>query len=450
MRDKINKILIVFLFLLVALPSVAQEGGASGSYSPYSVYGIGNLSKDGTAYNRSMGGIGVANRNRRFLNTLNPAAVTARDTLSFMADFGLKQGNNIYTQKVDGQKIHSGKNSCNISDFVMSFPIWRSSAFMIGITPFSDLGYSYTSSVKDDNIIGEINNVNYSSYGEGGMYQVFLAAGVTFWKRLSLGAQANYYFGTIDKVTNQVYTATDIRYISGGNNITLRGLTGKFGIQYEQPLASNISMTVGATYRMKTNLKGYASSYRYATLSSVVDTLKNTVDTLGYSSKVSFGDEIGVGISINGGERWSVEFDYIRQGWQNSNFDSVAGLGIKPLNSKFTASASNSFRAGFEFTPNRNDVRYYFRKCTYRAGLYYEEQYYRLDGNIIADKGLTLGITLPVFKWYNGITVGLDLGQRGSLRPIADPSKTMIKENYITFNIGFNIHDIWFRKSFYE
>lgn len=450
MRNNLNKIIFIFLFLLFALPSVAQEGGASGSYSPYSVYGIGNLSKDGTAYNRTMGGVGIANRNRRFLNIINPAAVTARDTLSFMADFGLKQGNSIFTQKVDGNKIHSGKNSCNINDFVMSFPIWKSSAFMIGITPFSDLGYSYTSSVKDDNIIGEINNVNYSSYGEGGIYQVFLAAGVTFWKRLSLGAQANYYFGTIDKVTNQVYAASDIRYINGGNNITLRGLTGKFGLQYEQPLGSDVKMTVGATYRMKTNLKGYSSTYRYATLSSVVDTLYNTVDTLGRSSKVSFGDEIGVGISISGGEKWSVEFDYIRQGWQNSNFDSVSGLGVKPLNSKFTASASNSFRAGFEYTPNRNDVRYFFRKCTYRAGIYYEEQYFRLDGRIIADKGLTFGMTLPVFKWYNGITIGIELGQRGNLRAIADPSKSMIKENHIGFNIGFNIHDIWFRKSFYE
>ena len=33
--------------------------------------------------------VGIAARNHRFINILNPASMTARDSLSFMADFGL-------------------------------------------------------------------------------------------------------------------------------------------------------------------------------------------------------------------------------------------------------------------------------------------------------------------------------------------------------------------------
>ena len=58
--------------------------------------------------------------------------------------------------------------------------------------------------------------------------------------------------------------------------------------------------------------------------------------------------------------------------------------------------------------------------------------------------GITIGATFPVFRWYNGITVGLELGQRGSL------SDNMIREKYINFSIGVNIFDIWFRKTQYE
>ena len=130
------------------------QDGAYGSFSPYSIYGIGNISKEGTAFNKSMGGVGIATRNRRFINILNPASLTARDSLSFMADFGLSEGNTVYRQNLDGARLISANNTFNIYDFVISFPIYMSSAFMVGITPFSDLGYDFSSDVTDGSIIG--------------------------------------------------------------------------------------------------------------------------------------------------------------------------------------------------------------------------------------------------------------------------------------------------------
>ena len=110
----------------------------------------------------------------------------------------------------------------------------------------------------------------------------------------------------------------------------------------------------------------------------------------------------------------------------------------------FTSTVSQSFRAGFELVPNRNDIRYYFKRCSYRAGLYYDQSYYKLDGNNVNAMGITLGITLPVFRYYNGITLGVDFGQKSSTR------NNMIRERYVLFNKGFNIHDIWFQKPKYN
>ena len=313
---------------------------------------------------------------------------------------------------------------------------------MVGITPFSDVGYDFSSVETDPGIIGNTGNITYDSYGTGSVYQIFAGAGATFWKRLSVGAEVLFLFGNIDKVTNMNFSDNSYRSLNSGNDLTIRGVTGKFGIQYEQKLASNVSMVLGATYRMKSRMRGYSTDYKYAVQSSVTDTLRHNLGVL-KDEGLNFGDELGLGLSIKGGEKWSAEFDYVRSDWRKSGMDNAAGF-ASVGKAVFSSSVSQSFRAGFEIVPNRNDIRYYLRRCAYRAGVYYDESYYRLDGRDVNTIGLTLGITLPVFKWYNGISLGVDLGQRASKK------NDMIRERYAMFVIGFNIHDIWFRKVQYN
>jgi len=437
MIRKIEKAIALAVFLVISI-SVSAQDGTYGAYSPYSIYGIGDISKEGTAYNKSMGGTGIANRNKKFINYLNPAAVTARDTLSFMADFGLVQNNTVFRQG----DLRSAHNTFNIYDFVLSFPIYRSSAFMVGITPYSDVGYDFSSIETDPGIIGNTGNITYDSYGSGSIYQAFIGAGVTFWKRLSVGAEMIYYFGNLDKITNVDYSDASYRSMNSGSELMVRGLTGKFGLQYEQKLGGNVSMIIGATYKMGTGMKGYSTNFRYANQSSVTDTLRYNVDTLARSG-MRFGDELGIGISVKGGDKWSAEFNYLRSDWRESGFDAAQGFAVVG-DSKFSSTVSQSFRAGFEIVPNRNDIRYYFKRCSYRAGFYYDQAYYKMDGNNVNSMGITLGITLPVYQWHNGISLGVDIGQRASTR------NDMIRERYATFVIGFNIHDIWFRKIQYN
>ena len=437
MIRKIERVFLITVFLIISVCSSAQSG-AYGAYSPYSIYGIGEISKQGTAYNKSMGGVGIASRNKRYINYLNPAAVTARDSLSFMADFGLSNKNTVFSQ---GDLV-SAKNTFNIYDFVMSFPIYRSSAFMVGITPFSDVGYDFSSVEKDPNIIGNTGNVTYDSYGMGSVYQIFASAGATFWKRLSVGAEVLFLFGNIDKVTNMNFADASYRSLNSGHDLTVRVVTGKFGLQYEQKIASDVSVTVGATYRLKTSMRGYSTDYKYAVQSSVSDTLRYNVGVL-KDEGLKFGDELGLGLSVKGGEKWSAEFDYVRSDWSKSNMENAPGFSSVGQAS-FTSSVAQSFRAGFEIVPNRNDIRYYLRRCAYRAGVYYDQSYYRLDGRDVNTVGVTLGVTLPVFRWYNGISLGVDMGQRGNKKD------GMIRERYAMFVVGFNIHDIWFQKPKYN
>ena len=437
MIRKIEKILLLVIFFVVGVCAWAQDG-TYGAYSPYSIFGVGDLSKQGTAFNKSMGNVGIATRNKRFVNIVNPAAVTARDSLSFMADFGLVQKNTLYAQG----DIRSANNTFNVYDFVMSFPLWRSSAFMVGITPFSDVGYNFSKIEDDKNIIGNTGNITYDSYGIGSVYQVFAAAGVTFWKSLSVGAELIYYFGNIDKVTNMIYSDSSYKSINSGSDLSVSGVTGKFGLQYEQKFSKNLSVVLGATYRLGTKVNGYANNYRYTNQSSIVDTLSYKVDTLG-ANGIRFGDELGIGIAVKGGDKWSAEFNYVRSDWTNSGMNDAPGFSVVGQ-MPFSTTVSQSYRAGFEIVPNRNDIRYYLKRCAYRAGVYYDQEYYKVSGHAINTIGITLGVTLPVFRWYNGLSLGVDFGQRSLNR------NNLIREQYVMFNIGFNIHDIWFQKPRYN
>ncbi len=440
MSRRIFSSLVLSAILLTVL-SQGASAQAYGSYTPYSIFGVGDLATPGNAYNKAMGGVGIASRNNRFINPLNPAAVTARDSLAFMVDYSLRQDNKIFAQG----DMRSASNTFNINDCIISFPIWRSSAMMVGILPYSDTGYGYGYSFTDPNIIGRTGNISYSAAGQGSMYQLFAAAGVTFWRRLSLGAEFIYHFGKTEKTFLESFSDASYNGASNGHNLQLTAPAGKFGLQYEQPLGSKSSLTLGATYKTAAQLQGSIESYRYSTGTAATDTLYHENAT---PDGLTLASEIGVGLSFRFADKLMAEFDYTYSDWRQSGLDSREGftgnLGTGVGRSSFATSLSESYRLGFEYVPNRNDIRYYWRKMTYRAGAYWKNDYFMVDTNPVSAWGITLGVTLPVFRWYNGITLGMDFGQRGTM------NNNLIRENYVNFSIGFNLFDIWFRKIQFE
>lgn len=408
----------------------AQTDGTYVGYSPYSVYGVGNLHRDGAAWNRGMGGVGTATRNKRFVNMTNPASITARDSLSFMSDFGLSGKMSIFT---DGDKNGVG-TTMNIDNFVISFPLWRHTAFMAGITPYSDVGYDISYSKIDYYSYQQ----TFSSSGNGGMYQMFAATAVTLWNRLSLGVQGNYLFGSINKVASNVNSDTSYQDFSAGDSLQVRSLNAKFGLQYEQPFSGGYAVTLGATYKMSSPISGHRISY----LNKGSYSRERTENSIS-DDNVFLGDEIGVGLNFRNSDIWSFEVNYLRGDWTGSGFEKISGFSNQGEEGTFASDVSQSFRAGFEITPSRNDIRYFLKRCTYRTGAYFDQSYYTVNGQHVNSVGITLGMTIPVFRWYNGLSLGLDFGQRGL-------SGAQIKENYFNFSVGLNMFDIWFRKPRYE
>lgn len=430
--DFVRKFLLVAaLFLAFGFKAGAQETDALGTYTPYSLFGIGDIQKQGTAFNAGMGGIGIGVRDNRFINYLNPASITERDTLSFMLDFGLVQ-KNIYNTD---DKVESAFNTANMQNIIFTAPIYRKSAFIVGITPYSSIGYKFQSKEQNQELIAKYGDISYEKYGTGSINQFFLGAAMDISKNFSVGAELIYYFGALNRYSNVSFDSdASVRNINTGWDYDVKALSGRVGVQYFGKIAKNTVLTAGATYRMKSELDGDYTSYAIATSSSTMDTVK-LVTTPGY--KVEIPSEFSAGFSIKKRDKWMVGFDYTRQNWEGSFFGETPGVDFKP-------SAANSFRVGFEFIPNRYDIRYYLKRATYRFGAYYDQSYVNIGGNQVNAAGITLGMTLPVFRWYNAITWSVDLGQRGSL------DNGMVRERYVQLNLNFNLHDMWFIKKRYQ
>ena len=439
-KGKFDKILLIVALALCVLPLSAQNDAFT-SYSPYSMYGIGDVSKFGSAYNKSMGGVGIATRDKRNINILNPAAVTEREIQSVMFDFSITEGNRYYAQK----DMHSSNNTFNINSITMSFPIFKPMAMYFGIAPYSDIGYKITAWETDKTIIAHTGSILNTVQGYGGLYNGFIGTGFALFKGFSIGGELDYIFGNLHKDNTFEMASSTHRSINSGYTLTLKALTGKFGAQYAFPIAGEVSAVVGATYKLETSLKGTVDRFEIQTISSINDSTPSprTYSDVLEKGKVKLASEIGTGIALKGGDKWSAEVNYLRSDWTSSGMDKVIGF-ANVGNAVFSASTSQSVRAGFSYVPNRNDIRYYRRRITYRAGAYWDQAYCKIDGMDLNAVGVTLGATLPVFRWSNGITLGMDFGQRGS------KAGNLVRERYVNFHIGINIHDVWFIKTRYD
>ena len=83
--------------------------------------------------------------------------------------------------------------------------------------------------------------------------------------------------------------------------------------------------------------------------------------------------------------------------------EEIAAL-IDTYDFTFTGAKAQAFRAGFEYIPNVNDVRYYYRRFAYRAGFLWKKSYFAFNNVQQETLGVSLGVTLPVFRLSNGLT----------------------------------------------
>jgi len=424
-----------FLFI-VATAVHAQKDDAIGAFSPYSFYGVGDLARPGTSFNRAMGGIGTAVRTSRQINFLNPSALTAHDSLSFMIDFGFESQNNYLAYYAPGATdlSTSAFNSINIHHIVMSFPIAQKLTVGAGLFPYSSVGYKIQRHEERLDIINEMGNIYYTYQGEGGINQLAFSLGYAATKNLSVGVQGQYYFGNIDRFSNIYFTTNPyFSNVESGSSLKVGNFGVSLGAQYDYPVnkKKDVHLTVGATYQFATSLGGRYLDFAYVATGTLPDTVRYREDK---SASISVPQTISVGVSIRKGDLWLVGVEYVNQNWKGDILNNSSSQ------HRFSVTPNHFFKLGGEWTPQRYDFRNYFNRCTYRAGLNYEKTYMKFDDYRINDIGASIGAGFPINRWNTSVNISAEIGRRGTTQ------NHLIRETYFKVTVNFSLYDIWFLK----
>lgn len=423
----------------------AQSGVAYDAFSPYSMYGVGNLETLGGQNSAAMGGIAIGDRNSAYINWVNPAAVTARESKSFMLDFGVTQKNILYTadaatsiEDTDSGMLHSVNNMFNIHHIVATVPLSDRIAIKAGVMPYAATGYEFVSREYADQVLLEMGDVKYQKSGKGGIYQLVLGGGWNILDNLSIGADGIYYLGnTVHSSVTNFATNTHYRALSRSWTSVSRGIGLKTGVQYTANFKNDLRLTLGATYMIGGKMGGDYSDVVLAATTSSTDTISNNLQAIDYKIPA----EIGAGFTLRKTDKWMFGFDYTYQDWSKTVFTNAPGVDV-------ATRCAQSFRLGGEVTPSKYDVRYYMRRVTYRAGAYYNSGYIAVSGVPINSMGITFGASFPIQlardTRLTSIALSVDIGQTGTL------ASNLVRENYVKLNVGLNLFDTWFQKSLYK
>ena len=405
------------------LTAVAQ----SGSNSPYTRYGYGQLSDQSFGNSKAMGGIAYGLRNGLQVNAANPASYSAVDSLTFLFDAGMTLQNANF--KENGIKTNA-KNS-TIDYIAMQFRLWERMGMTAGFLPYSIVGYnmSNTKEISTDEHGNPISSrANYT--GEGGLQQVFVGLGYKVFDNLSIGANLSYFYGDILHKATTTFSNSNAYSSVRADKIEISDYKLDFGLQYTQNFGKKHSLNLGLVYSYGHDLngKGYKFNETYTSESSYP--LTQTVDTI--SSAFSLPHTFGAGFTYVYDKRLTIGMDYTLQKWEEINF----------FNEKGKFQNRNKISFGAEFLPNPLS-RNYLKRIRYRIGAYYSDPYTKVNEQEGArEYGVSFGFGFPVEVFQNRSILNLS----GQYIKVSPKVKGMLEENYLRINIGLTFNDRWFMK----
>jgi len=426
-NHKLRYTYLLIIFLLI-IPAIGFSQNTISS--PYSRFGIGDLTWKGFGQSIGMGGTAIGIQNKNHLNMINPASYSGlesgQDSMSFTFEFALN--NRITTLKTNN--LTQNNNDISFAYMALGFPITKKVYVSTGIIPFSNVGYI----MQDMETFPGIGDINFEYTGTGGVNQYYIGTSLIPVKNLSVGLNFSYLFGSLEQ-RNTVIFPEDENYLNStkSDNTIISDIHFNFGLQYSIPIKDDYKLTLGAVYANKTNLNVKHDLILYNSTGQSNDTVLYINNE---PNNIVLPRNYGFGISFSRNNKFTIGADYFQQNWEDASF-----LGVKD-----SLENSNRISAGFEYTPNYRSQNNYFQRVKYRAGLHYGKTYLQLRGNQLNKYGVSFGLCFPVPKTpFNQLSESLvnltfEFGKRGTL------NNNLIKENYALISLNLTLQDVWFKK----
>ena len=420
-----KRLLNVGLLIFWVMSAMAQ----SGSNSPYTRYGFGQLSDQSFGNSKAMGGIAYGLREGLQINAANPASYSAVDSLTFLFDAGMSLQNANFQE--NGVKTNA-KNS-TFDYIAMQFRLNKRMGLTAGFLPFSTIGYNMSKTeelANSEDQYGTTTSTLKSYSGEGSVQQVFVGLGYKVFNNLSIGANLSYLYGNAIHMSSLTFSNANANKSVRAEEFDVNDYKLDLGLQYTQPLGKKHKVNLGLVYSYGHDINGKGYSYKETYITESNYPLTQTVDTIqnGFSLPHSF----GAGFTYVYNNRLTVGLDYTLQKWADVKFFNKEG--------QFNDRTKISF--GAEYRPNPIG-RNYFNRVRYRAGAYYSDPYAKVDGKEgVREYGVSFGFGLPL-EMYQGRSI---LNISGQYVKVSPKVKGMLEEDYLRINIGLTFNDRWFMK----
>jgi len=424
---------IFFLFLIVQSLSATAQITSS---SPYSQFGLGDLSGSFLPQNRAMGGLSMGIRKPGLYDNINLANPASYSTLE-LTTFDVGASMDIRQLSKGGI---SGKRQLNstLSHITFGVPVNKFSAVSFGLVPFSDLGYQFMNSGLVDT-----NKVNYIYGGEGGMSKAYMGYGFKINKNLSLGFNFAYLFGSLKQsrafeFVNESTTAFNSR--TQYNN-SVGGLSYDYALQYSAEVNSKTKFIFGYSGNSGHNLNSKSNTvttrYRKDVLGDELAAADSTFFAEGAKTKIQMPLTHTAGFAFEKSNAWLFGADVTYSRWS----DYREGSSNPGLNDSY------GVIVGGQFTPDVNSLNNYLKLIDYRLGIKYDKTFVKIGNNDINQYALNFGFGFPLPRnrsSFYKINLAAEVGQRGTEK------NNLVRDRYVNIHLGFTLNDKWFQKTYID
>ena len=415
---------LVKIFLLIFTNIALSQ---SGTNSPYSYTGLGEVNFRGNQINRFMGGLEVYNDSIH-ANLSNPSSYAKLLLTTY--SIGLNYSNNQLSDTNDSKSlISSGLDYIGIAIPTKKF------GFGFGIIPFTSVGYKL--SQIDDSSSSDILN-RYE--GEGGINKVFFSLGLYLLKNLSFGVTINYDFGKLkyqtSKFLDDVYLGTVLI-----NESSISGLDIKLATNYEIPVNSKIDLHMMVSYvpqgSLNSNNKRLLITSPLSDPSNIAEIIEIDLAETGLDfTEIQLPSSSIVGFGLGKKSKWFAGAQYIMTNSSNfkNSFNTLPNISYKD---------GSQFSIGGFYIPDYSSNTSYWKRVVLRMGFRHEVTGIFKNNFGINETGINFGAGLPL-PGYSNVNIGFEYGSRGT------KNSNILNEKFWTVRIGFSLNDRWFIKRKYN
>ncbi len=450
---RLKKLTASAVFSFFCIIALAQDN------SPYSRYGLGDLTPNTNIVNRGMGSFSAGYADPLSINFNNPASYSA--FLSYFEqrtkkaasgrvvfDVGLNFDNHTLREGNAPEKFTS--SNALFSYMQIGVPLKKDWGLNFGLRQLSKISYKINHIERLYNPVTglSIDSAITEFTGDGGSFLATTGTGFAI-KNFSIGVNFGYLFGKKEYSTKRAFINDTVEYNSSNHSTktSFGNIFANAGIQYKIDLNKKLLLRLGAYGNLKQNLNAEQDVVRetFTRTASGDVRLDSVYEQNNVKGKIIYPSGYGLGFVLekkpdqqnNKYTTWLLGVDFVQNNWNEYRFYGNADL----------VQNNWELRAGGQIRPEPK--KNYFSNVSYRGGFFIGQDYINV-GKKLPLAGISFGMGLPLAN-YNRLALGqasiinlsLEYVKRGN-------NDNLLKENIFRVSVGLSLSDLWFGKHKYE